>query len=336
MALALDVARYREPSWYERERATVWSDEWLMFCAESEVAARGAYVSAEMAGFPLVVARRPDGALVAFVNVCPHRAGPILWPGEGITGNLVCRYHGWAFDWRGELVSARDFGDSTDLCPESRSLRLVDVDTWSGMVFVRLSSGGPSLGHSLGGLPAVVARHSVDRFRFVRRMTRTLACNWKTYVDNYLEGYHVQLIHPSLSRALDMRTYRVSVPEDGYCHHTCDTTEGSPSGGAWLFRYPNLALNIYADGMNVERIIPVDVDTTRVVYDYYSTSDDAALIDGMLEMSNVVLDEDQRMCEQVQRGIDSGSYRPGPLSDKHEIAVAWFQDRLRAETASTL
>ena len=98
MTLALDVARYREPSWYERERATVWSDEWLMFCAESEVAANGAYVSAEMAGFPLVVARRPDGALVAFVNVCPHRAGPILWPGEGITGNLVCRYHGWAFD----------------------------------------------------------------------------------------------------------------------------------------------------------------------------------------------------------------------------------------------
>ena len=333
MALALDPGCYRDQHWYERERATVWTNEWLMFCSESEVASNGAYVSADVAGFPLVVARRPEGELVAFVNVCPHRAGPIVWPGQGTTGNLVCRYHGWAFNWRGELVAARDFGDSDDLCPESRSLTRVAVETWSGMVFVRVAPHGPGLRESLGGLPDVVAEHHVDRFRFVHRMKRRLACNWKTYVDNYLEGYHVQLIHPSLTRALDMRTYRVTVPEDGYCHHTCDTTEGSPSGGAWLFRYPNLALNIYADGMNVERIIPVDVDTTEVVYDYYSTSPDPLVIERMLDMSNVVLDEDQAMCEQVQRSIDSGLYTAGPLSAKHEIAVEWFQRRVRTETS---
>lgn len=331
MAIALDPDRYRDEEWYQRERSSVWSNEWLMFCAESEVSSPGSYVAADMAGFPLVVARRPDGELAAFLNVCPHRAGPIVWPGQGVAGNLVCRYHGWAFNWKGELVAARDFGDSTDLCPESRSLQLVGVDTWSGMVFVRLTDTGPSLMESLGGLPLVVAEYPVHTFRFVHRLTRVLKCNWKTYVDNYLEGYHVQLIHPSLSRALDMKTYRVSVPEDGYCHHTCDTTEGSPSGGAWLFRYPNLALNIYADGMNVERIIPVDVDTTHVVYDYYSTSEDPAVIDRMLEMSNVVLDEDQIMCEQVQKSIDSGRYSSGPLSDKHEIALQWFQSRLIAE-----
>jgi len=334
MAIALDPDRYRDDAWYERERVSVWSNEWLMFCSESEVASAGSYVAADMAGFPLVVARRPDGELAAFLNVCPHRAGPIVWPGQGTTGNLVCRYHGWAFNWKGELVAARDFGDSSDLCPESRSLQAVSVDVWSGMVFVRVSSDGPSLRDSLGGLPEVVAEHPVASFRFVRRMTRELRCNWKTYVDNYLEGYHVQLIHPSLTRALDMRTYRVSVPEPGYCHHTCDTTEGSPSGGAWLFRYPNLALNIYADGMNVERIIPVDVDNTHVVYDYYSTSDDPTVIDRMLEMSNVVLDEDQAMCEQVQKSIDSGRYTSGPLSDKHEIALQWFQSRLFAEVRS--
>jgi choline monooxygenase len=128
-----------------------------------------------------------------------------------------------------------------------------------------------------------------------------------------------------------MRTYRVSVPEDGYCHHTCDTTEGSPSGGAWLFRYPNLALNIYADGMNVERIIPVGANRTHVVYDYYSASTDEIDMESMISMSNVVLDEDQAMCEQVQRAIDSGAYKGGPLSPKHEIAVAWFQSRILDE-----
>ncbi|CAB4577640.1 unannotated protein [freshwater metagenome] len=336
MVVALDPHLYRDPDWYRRERFSVWSDQWLMFCAESEIATDGSYVAAEIADFPVVVARRPGGELVGFLNVCPHRAGPILWPGQGVTGNLVCRYHGWAFNWNGDLVSARDFGESDDLCPEQRALTTIDVDVWCGMVFVRVRRGDSELLDDLGGLPEVVGRFPVDRFRFVRRMVRTLECNWKTYVDNYLEGYHVQLIHPSLTRALDMRTYRVSVPEDGYCHHTCDTTEGSPSGGAWLFRYPNLALNIYADGMNVERIIPVGPNRTHVVYDYYSESASESDIEAMLTMSNVVLDEDQAMCEQVQRAIDSGAYRGGPLSPKHEIAVAWFQDRLRAETASTL
>lgn len=331
MAIALDPRLYRDADWYQRERVSVWSDQWLMFCSESEVASDGSYVAADIADFPVLVARRPGGDLVGFLNVCPHRAGPILWPGSGVTGNLVCRYHGWAFNWRGDLVSARDFGESTELCPEQRILTSVDVATWCGMVFVRIRRGETDLFSDLGGLPEIVGRFPVDRFRFVRRMVRTLECNWKTYVDNYLEGYHVQLIHPSLTRALDMRTYRVSVPEPGYCHHTCDTTEGSPSGGAWLFRYPNLALNIYADGMNVERIIPVGRDRTHVVYDYYSESATQADIEAMVSMSNVVLDEDQAMCEQVQRGLDSGTYRGGPLSPKHEIAVAWFQDRLRAE-----
>ena len=331
MTLALDPDRYRSTDWYDRERHSVWSNEWLMVCAASEVQHPGSYVARDMADFPVVVARRPDGDLTAFLNICPHRAGPILWPGEGTTGNLVCRYHGWAFNWDGDLVSARDFGDSDDLCPEQRSLQSIDVDEWCGMIFVRIARGGPSLIDSLGGLVSVVDQFPTDSFTFVRRMVRVLRCNWKTYVDNYLEGYHVQLIHPSLSPALDMKTYRVSVPEDGYCHHTCDTTEGSPSGGAWLFRYPNLALNIYADGMNVERIIPVGKDTTHVVYDYYCSSSDESAIASMLEMSNVVLDEDQTMCEQVQKSIDSGAYKPGPLSPKHEVALQWFQNRLRAE-----
>ena len=334
MVTALDPKLYWDATWYQRERASVWSDQWLMFCSESEVAADGAYVAAQMADFPVVVARRPGGELVGFLNVCPHRAGPILWPGEGTTGNLVCRYHGWAFNWNGELVSARDFGDAADLCPEQRALTTIDVSVWCGMVFIRIRQHSTSLIEDLGGLVEVVDRFPVSEFGFVRRMTRTLECNWKTYVDNYLEGYHVQLIHPSLTRALDMRTYRVEVPEDGYCHHTCDTTEGSPSGGAWLFRYPNLALNIYADGMNVERIIPVGETRTHVVYDYYSASSAESDIESMLTMSNVVLDEDQAMCEQVQRSLDSGAYVGGPLSPKHEIAVAWFQERLLREATS--
>jgi choline monooxygenase len=328
VAETLSADWYSSGAQHERERERVWAKEWLMFAPASELSERGTYVATEIAGFPVFVTVRPDGELVGFHNVCPHRAGPIVWPGTGTAGNLVCRYHGWAFNHDGALVAARDFGDDPGLCAEDNALVPVQVTVWKNLVFVNLDRSAKPLMDSLGGFGAACDRFPMETFTYGYRLVRDLRCNWKTYADNYLEGYHVSLLHRSLARALDMSTYRVEVPDDGYCVHTCDTTEGSPSGGAWLYRYPNLAVNVYADGMNVERIIPVSVDHTQVVYDYFLADPDPETIAAMVEMSNVVLDEDQAICEAVQRNLNAGIYTRGRLSPKHEAGLAWFQRRI--------
>lgn len=319
---------YRDLDLYEREREAVWRHDWIMYAPAPMLAERAHYVAEEVAGYPVLVVVDPDGSLRGFHNVCPHRAGVIAWPGEGTTGNLVCRYHGWAFGWDGALRSARDFGDDRGLCAGENSLAPIHVERWRSLVFVHLGDDPPPLDEAMAPFAAECEPFAMESFSYVRRMVRVLACNWKTYVDNYLEGYHVPIIHPSLNRALDMSTYRVEVPHDTYCIHRSDTTDGSPAGGAWLFRYPNLAVNVYADGMNVERIVPVGPATTHVVYDYFATDPDR--IDAMVEMSNVVLDEDQAMCEAVQRNLDAGVYDTGRLSPKHEQALGWFQRRVAA------
>ena len=329
--LTAPAAWYRDPAVFDRERGTVWRSEWIMFAPAASLSARGEYVAAEVAGFPVFVVVEPDGSLRGFHNVCPHRAGVIVWPGSGTTGNLVCRYHGWAFGWDGSLRSARDFGDDPGLCATDHALTPIAVERWRNLVFVHLGDDPPPLAEAIAPFERECAAFPIEDFRYVRRMVRDLACNWKTYVDNYLEGYHVPLIHPSLNRALDMSTYDVEVPHDSYCIHRADTTDGSPSGGAWLFRYPNLAINVYADGMNVERIVPVDRHRTQVVYDYFAV--DPSDVDDMVEMSNVVLDEDQAMCEAVQRNLDAGIYDVGRLSPRHEDAVAWFQARIATAIA---
>ena len=132
-----------------------------------------------------------------------------------------------------------------------------------------------------------------------------------------------------------MATYRVDVPHHSYCIHRAQTAAGSPAGGAWLFRYPNLAVNVYADGMNVERIVPDGTGRTRVIYDYFAASGDDAEVERMVEMSNVVLDEDQAICEAVQRNLDAGHYVTGPLSPRHEAALHWFQGRIAAAVERT-
>lgn len=81
--------------------------------------------------------------------------------------------------------------------------------------------------------------------------------------------------------------------------------------------------------MNIERIVPDGPHRTFVIYDdvVADETDDAA-VDAMAEMSNVVLDEDQAICEAVQRNLDAGVYTAGRLSPKHETALAWFQSRV--------
>ena len=326
MTTSLPASWYRSDEIYARERHGLWRREWLMFAPGAKLATPGQYVADEVAGFPVFVVVEPDGTLRGFHNVCPHRAGVVVWPGDGTTGNLVCRYHGWAFAWDGSLRSARDFGDDPGLCAENASLVAIHVERWRNMVFVHLGDDPPPLSDALAPFAAECDRFDLESFSYARRMVRELGCNWKTYADNYLEGYHVSLLHPSLSRALDMSTYRVDVPDDSYCIHRADTKDGSPAGGAWLFRYPNLAINVYTEGMNVERIMPLGHDRTEIVYDYFGADPDQ--IDSMLGMSNVVLDEDQAICEAVQRNLDAGIYASGRLSPKHERSVAWFQHRV--------
>ena len=171
----------------------------------------------------------------------------------------------------------------------------------------------------------------MESFAFVYEQTRVLDCNWKTYADNYLEGYHIPLLHPELNREIDVKRYEVHVFEDDdYCLHTAPARDGAANTGRWLFRYPNLALNVYTDGMNVERIMPDGPDRTRVVYQYFFADPDDPANEEAVKISNVTLDQDQEICEAVQVNLDAGVYRSGPLSPKHEAGVGWFQSRIKA------
>ena len=332
MPRALAARWYSDHDQYQNERRAIWGSEWLMFGVTAELSRPGQYVADEIAGYPLLVVVDPQGELRGFHNVCPHRAGVIQWPGCGQTGNLVCRYHGWAFSWDGSLKSARDFGDTPT--PDDHSLRSIRVEAWGPLVFVNLDENAPSLASTLGSLDTAVRQHDFAAFSYGRRVVRTLECNWKTYVDNYLEGYHVPLLHPLLNSAVDMKTYSVEVPDDTYCIHRAGQVQGSASAGVWVFRYPNLAINVYADGMNVERIVPLSSTRTAVVYDYFAHDVSEAKIQNMVEMSNVTLDEDQAIAELVQRNLDAGVYEAGPLSPRHENALAWFQGRIRQTTGA--
>lgn len=327
----LPAAVYRDPGVHAAERHAVFGREWLVLARADEVPAPGTSVAGTIAGFPLVVVRDLDGVLRGFHNVCRHRAAPVAGDGSrSCRGGLVCGYHGWAYDLRGRLRRARDFGDEP-LDPDEWGLHPVWVGEWCGLVWVNLDPAAPALLDDLGGFAAEADGFPVGEYRFSHEVVHDLACNWKTYCDNYLEGYHVPFLHPELNRELDMATYHVEVLEaDRYCVHSARTRTGTLSAGRWLFRWPNLALNLYPDGMNVERIVPAGPDRTTVVYTYWFCDPGSPAARESERLSMLLMDEDKAMCEQVQRNLDAGVYDTGVLSPRHEAGVAQFQALWRA------
>jgi choline monooxygenase len=331
-ASTLPASWYHDPARYETERRAVFGREWLVFARADQVAMRGSYVAHVLAGYPLVVLRDDDGRLRGFHNVCRHRAGPLVDDGDGACrGGLVCRYHGWSYRLDGSLLRARDFGEvaGDDFDGAQYGLWPVQVATWAGLVWVNLDESAPVFDEDLATFVHETDGFPLADYRFRAERTEDLACNWKTYVDNYLEGYHIPLVHPTLMREVDASQYRVDT-RDRYCIHSAPARNGASNAGRWLWRWPNLALNVFKHGMNVERILPLAHDRTRVVYTYFFVDADDATVEAAMDVAVTTLAEDRAICESVQRNLDAGVYDTGRLSPKHEGGVLQFHELVRA------
>jgi choline monooxygenase len=324
---------YHDPGRHRHERQAIFARTWQLVGAADAVAEPGAYLAVDLAGWPIVVVRDRDGVLRAFHNVCRHRAGPLVDDGAGACSRFVCRYHGWAYGLDGDLVSARDFSDDDLLDPASLALVAVRVESWRGLVFVNLDPAAAPLVDSFAGVVAASASFPMEDFRFAHEFHEDVDCDWKAYADNYLEGYHLPLVHPELTREVVAEQYRVMVG-DRFVEHTVPPRDGAINAGRWLWQYPNLALNLYPDAMNVEHYLPLGPGRVRITYRYFFR-DPTAPDPEVERMSRTILSEDRRICEAVQRNLEAGVYTPGPLSPRHEPAVAAFQRWVTEDVART-
>jgi len=327
--LTLPASWYVDPTVLGQERRTVFGREWLFAGHRQTLSAPGDYLACDIAGWPLVIVVDEEGELRAHHNVCRHRAGPLVDPGCGRVPSLVCRYHGWAYGLDGQLRSARDFGTTPELDIGEIALAAVRVEVWRSLVFVNLDLHGdaPPLIDALGTFADQCAPYPMEELVLVHEAEHRLACNWKTYADNYLEGYHIPLVHPGLNKEIDAKRYQVYVDQQHrWVRHSAPARNGAVNRGRWLWRWPNLALNLYPDGMNIERWDPLAPDETRLRYSYsFRDPDDDEANRAVLRVSSEVTAEDVVICEAVQRNLASGVYDVGWLSPKHEDGLASFQ-----------
>ena len=323
-ASTIPASWYLDPEIAELERRMVFSRCWQPIARIEQVEDAGSYVTFTIAGEPGVVVRATDGALRAFSNVCRHHAAEVMTEASGIADQLRCPYHGWTYSLDGTLKAAPDMGAVCDFDRKSMSLPSIDAMTSRRWVWVSLAAEGTPLAESLPGL-RTEHLHWFDRRRY------RLECNWKVFVDNYLDGgYHVPLLHKQLNSVLDYSEYQIEL-EDRSCLQWSPMEGGGRALYYWI--YPNFMINVYPGAMDTNLVIPIGVAQTEVIFDFYfeDVSDGAhARNTGRVAASEAIQYEDTGICESVQRGLASRAYNAGRLSVRREGGEHLFHRLLHA------
>lgn len=333
-ATTIPASWYLDPAFLDRERAAIFGRTWQPVGFARAVADPGTYFACEIAGEPVLVARAKDGVLRAFSNVCRHRAS-IVAEGQGRAANLRCPYHGWTYGLDGRLLACPEFEGVLDWDKSTSGLPPYRVEIWGPYVFVNQDPAAPSLTEVFGDIPEEVAKIGceVDKLEFSERRDYVIPCNWKVYIDNYLEGYHLPSSHPSLFRELDYANYRVDTRRYYSLQHAPIRplkpgqenrryeSDGLRALYYWIF--PNFMLNVYPDNMNANIIVPLGPDKTLTIFEWFGYSGSKVRSESVA-FADEIQQEDIKICESVQKGLHSRTYNTGRFSVKRENGVHHF------------
>ena len=361
-AQTLPARAYVDPQIFAAERQRIFACTWQAVANLDRLQQPGQQLACQIAGFPIVVLRDPAGGLRGFHDVCRHRAGP-LSDGPGALcqrQTLQCRYHGWTYSLDGRLLHTPGLRGDGEPGTEAVaagfrradfSLLPVEVASFGPLIFARLRPPVPPqpdalpLLAQLGELVSETLRYADTAAVLCERREYLVECNWKVYVDNYLEGYHIPMVHPALLRELDYPAYRVEprayhsrqyapirpLSSSGGSERT--SREYSPSEGdgaaAYYWLFPNLMLNYYPDHLQVNIVQPVAVDRTLVVFEWYFaeqlTGEAQQRQRRRIEFADLVQREDAAICQAVQARLRTGLYDTGRFVPGHEDGVHHFQ-----------
>lgn len=328
-----------DPAWAAWERQHLFPATWQCAARLEELAEPGSAVPVELPSGPVVLTRDTSGLLHAFANVCRHRAGPVCTE-AAVRSRLVCGYHGWSYGLEGRLVHVPEL-PLASVPAECKALPAYPCDLWGPWVFVRQTADGVSLADWLGEIVAETAPFRLEALQFVRRMTYEIACNWKVYIENFLEPYHLPVVHPALHRMTDYDAYRVEVrrwhsrqfgPPRARAESPVDLSPaGAPEPGAsWYWLFPNFIVNCSFGLMSMNQVLPLGGNRCRLVCDFFvDPSSPPEHWEPSIAFSHQVQEEDLAICEAVQRGLESGSYTQGVLHPSRETGVAHFVALLR-------
>jgi len=346
---------YTSEAFYRREVETIWLKEWNFFGRADRIPNPGDYFAVDFVGVPLLVIRGKDGQVRAFSNSCRHRGAAML-RGDGNCNAIRCPYHSWAYDYEGQLIVAPEMEQTADFRMEDFPLLPLKLELWEGFIFINLDPNAIPLKDYLVDLPEVLKSYRYDNMVCVRRKEYILECNWKIYVENAMEAYHVPTVHRStLSRqkgqfptvepaqgqwmALhkEHEGTRALLPGDtGFPR--IPTLEGKAARGSYYpLIFPSTMYGSTVDCMWWLELQPLSASRTKLIVgscfpkDVTERPDFEEVVQRYYKRWDISIPEDNDISALQQIGLSSPLCKPGRLSHAEPLVHVfnnWVLDRV--------
>lgn len=347
---------YTSESFFRREVETVFLRSWNFIGREDRVPEPGDYFALEFVGVPVVVVRGRDNRVRAFANTCRHRGARVM-AGEGNCTVFSCPYHAWTYAIDdGRLIGAAEMDETAGFDRKDYGLVPLRLEVWAGFLFLNFDRGAEPLDAWLGDLPELLASYGLERMRTTRRVEYDLACNWKIYVENAMESYHVPTVHQQTIQK-QKRDHNPPIAAAGqYCglftRHAgsrallpgtrgfphIPTLEGNAACGTYyILLHPSTMFGLTYDCMWWLELHPLDAGRTRLIVgscfpeDTVRRDDFAELAGNYYDRWNKSIVEDNDVSDLQQIGLSSPFASPGRFSHMEPLVHVidnWVLDRV--------
>ena len=329
---------------FELERRSLWQKAWQMVGRASDLPAPGDYLTCTLGDQPMVIVRNDAGDLRIFHNACPHR-GAKMMEGQGHCNRIRCPYHGWNFDREGRLRGLPRAEHFPGLSKSEVNLVAGRVETWGGFIFASAEPEGEDLKSHLAEFPAFLEQYEQpwEDLEEIDRWFYEEPANWKFPIENYLECYHLPVVHARSLRCFDPlqiqyapagRHYQISVPfVDEAIVENHPAFSGKRRGFSYQgFVFPNWMVNTAKDKVSVFRLTPLTPTTTRFEVILYQTPAQKALYpydrEAFRPEFDHMLNEDFGAVRSLQQGVRSRGYKVTQYAETLEYGITHFHRSL--------
>jgi choline monooxygenase len=333
---------YYTADWWEAEQRQLFGRTYNLVAYESDLPDTGDYVVTQVGYDPVVVVRQANGGVRAFLNICRHRGMRLVCQPGHADESLRCRYHGWEYELDGALsrVPQRrtQFPDLDEL---AHSLLPIAVGTWAGMIFAHAGACPPPFEEWLGAYVDTdkAGPYPWDELVEVDRIDIPLRCNWKLYIENHVDVYHLWYLH---DESLGMYDHPSLTCWKAGLHWGCVEQlrageerkrpgmlpiRSIPDDERPLLRanliFPNVPMTTMQTSVATFQVIPTGPDTCRL--DLRIRGERGSKLADRAAFLRVQRDEDGGACEEIQQVIRSPHFGVGAIAAEHELPIQQFQ-----------
>ncbi len=319
---------YNDEAFFNHECRTVLHQGWHCVGRADEFAEQGDYLTLNLLGEPLIIVRDGD-EIVALSNVCQHRGMPLA-EGQGNASRFVCRYHAWAYGTDGALLRApRMKNDGFD--PKKCKLGRFHCVQRFGFVYVCLADDAPDIDTELADLSALIGRYEPEEYSIVHAATEVWNCNWKALVENFMEGYHLSVVHPQTLHGYTPTGLSRKGPKGaGFTSYFANYPDNIPPRGdgapgldaEWKHRstlfatFPCQVVSIAASllvSLSIRPLTPTSIEV-RWTMSVFGDSLDGDTVNQRIALWEDVNQEDREKLEMMQTALGSVHAKGGPLA----------------------